>query len=120
MQTGEIIIYQTPDGQTSIDVKLENETVWLRQDQMAQLFDRERTVITKHINNIFKEMELDRKSNVQNLHIINSDKPVTLYNLDVIISVGYQIKSRRGNQFRIWANKVLRDYLVKGYAVNEK
>lgn len=120
MQTGEIIIYQTPDGQTSIDVKLEKETVWLRQDQMAQLFDRERTVITKHINNIFKEMELDRKSNVQNLHIANSDKPVTLYNLDVIISVGYRIKSRRGTQFRIWANKVLKDYLVKGYAVNEK
>lgn len=120
MQTGEIIIYQAPDGQTAIDVRLEKETIWLRQEQIAQLFDRERSVITKHINNIFKEKELDRESNVQNLHITNSDKPVAFFNLDIIISVGYRVKSPQGTQFRIWANKVLKDYLVKGYAVNEK
>ncbi|MBO9591409.1 MAG: virulence protein RhuM/Fic/DOC family protein [Niabella sp.] len=120
MQTGEIIIYKAPDGQTAIDVRLERETIWLRQEQIAQLFDRERSVITKHINNIFKEKELDRESNVQNLHIANSDKPVAFFSLDVIISVGYRVKSPQGTQFRIWANKVLKDYLVKGYAVNEK
>lgn len=84
------------------------------------MFDRDRTVISKHINNIFKENELERKSNVQILHIANSDKPVAFYNLDVIISVGYRVKSQRGTQFRIWANKILKNYLVKGYVVNEK
>ena len=117
---GEIIIYQAPDGTTNLDVRLENDTVWLTQAQMIMLFDRDRTVITKHINNIFKEGELDEKSNVHFLHIANSDKPVKIYNLDVIISVGYRVKSSRGTQFRIWANKVLKDYIVKGYAINEK
>ena len=117
---GEILIYQTSEGDLAIEVKVENETVWLRQEQIAELFDRDRTAITKHINNIFKENELDKKSNVQILHIANSDKPVTFYNLDVIISVGYRVKSARGTQFRIWANKVLKEYLVKGYAINEK
>jgi prophage maintenance system killer protein len=120
MGTGEIIIYQTEDGETSIDVSLEKDTIWLRQEQIALLFERDRTVITKHINNLFKEGELDRQTNVQNLHIANSDKPVTLYNLDVIISVGYRVKSVRGTQFRIWANKVLKDYLTKGFTINEK
>lgn len=120
MNRGEIIIYQSQDGLASIDVQLEEETVWLTQAQMVELFQRDRTVITKHINNIFKERELDEKSNVHFLHIANSDKPVKIYNLDVIISVGYRVKSQRGTQFRIWANKVLKNYLVKGYAVNEK
>jgi prophage maintenance system killer protein len=120
METGEIVIYQTRDGKTSIDVKLENDTVWLRQEQLAELFNRDRTVITRHINNIFKDKELDKKSNVQILHIANADKPVSFYNLDVIISVGYRVKSVRGTQFRIWANQVLKEYLTKGYAVNEK
>lgn len=120
MNKGEIIIYQTKDGESSIDVKLEGETVWLTQAQMVTLFQRERTVITKHINNIFKEFELDEKSNVHFLHIANSDKPIKIYSLDVIISVGYRVKSQRGTQFRIWANSVLKEYLVKGYAVNEK
>jgi prophage maintenance system killer protein len=118
--TGEIVMYQSADGQTSIEVTLEKETVWLTQEQIAELFSRDRTVITKHINKIFKENELDLKSNVQILHIANSDKPVRYYNLDVIISVGYRVKSPRGTQFRIWANKVLKNYLVKGYAVNEQ
>ncbi|MDR0955229.1 MAG: virulence protein RhuM/Fic/DOC family protein [Rikenellaceae bacterium] len=117
---GEIIIYQAPDGTTDLDVRLENDTVWLTQAQMIELFARERSVITKHINNIFKEGELEEKSNVQYLHIANSDKPVRFYTLDVIISVGYRVKSHRGTQFRIWANKVLKEYLIKGYAVHDK
>jgi prophage maintenance system killer protein len=117
---GGIVMYQAPDGQTAIEVKIQNETVWLRQEQIAELFGRDRTVITRHINNIFKENELDKKSNVQNLHIANSDKPVAIYNLDVIISVGYRVKSQRGIQFRIWANRILKDYLVKGYVIDQK
>jgi prophage maintenance system killer protein len=120
MNKGEIIIYQAADGTTNLDVRLEEETVWLTQAQMVMLFERDRTVITKHINNIFNENELDEKSNVHFLHIANSDKPVKLYSLDVIISVGYRVKSRRGTQFRVWANRVLKDYLIKGYAVNQR
>lgn len=84
---------------------------------MSELFQRERTVITKHINNVFKENELDEKSNVQKLHIAFSDKPIKAYSLDVIISVGYRVKSMRGTQFRQFANKVLKEYMIKGYAV---
>lgn len=115
----EIIIYNTEDGQTKIQTRLENETVWLNQEQMAELFQRERSVITKHIGNIFKEGELEGKSNVQNLHISGSDKPVKYYNLDVIISVGYRVKSHIGTQFRIWATQRLREYIVKGFAMND-
>ncbi len=117
---GEIIIYQAEDGQTAIDVRLQDETVWLTQDEMAKLFNRERTVITKHINNIFKTGELDEKSNVQKMHIAHSDRPIKYYNLDVIISIGYRVNSKRGTQFRIWATNVLRDHLVRGYTINEK
>jgi len=116
----EIIIYQTADGQTKIQTRLENETVWLNQEQMAVLFQRDRTVITKHIGNIFKEGELEEKSNVQNLHISSSDKPVKFYSLDVIISVGYRVKSHRGTQFRIWATQRLREYIVKGFSMNDE
>lgn len=115
-----IIMYQTEDGLTKIDVTLENETVWLSQDQMAELFQRERSVITKHIRNIFEEGELDEKSNVHFLHIANSNKPVKFYNLDVIISDGYRVKSLRGTQFRIWANRILKEYLIKGFAMNDE
>jgi hypothetical protein len=117
---GEIIMYQAPDGQTAIEVKLENETVWLTQAQMIELFGRDQSVISRHIKHIFKEKELDEKSNMHFLHIANSDKPVTAYSLDVITSVGYRVKSPRGTQFRIWANKILKDYLIKGYTLNEK
>lgn len=117
---GEVILYQTENGHNSIEVRLENETVWLRQEQMAELFERDRSVISKHIANIFKEKELDQKSNVQNLHIALSDRPVALYSLEVIISVGYRVKSARGTQFRIWANRALKEYLLKGYIINEK
>ena len=99
---------------------MNGETVWLTQDQMAKLFGKDRTVITRHINNIFKDGELEEKSNVQKMHIANSDKPVSLYSLDVIISIGYRVKSQNGVIFRKWANKVLKDYLLKGYAVNQK
>jgi prophage maintenance system killer protein len=116
----QIEIYITPDGNTQIEVQFEEETVWLSQNQISTLFDRDRTVITKHINNIFKEQELDKKSNVHFLHIANSDKPVAYYNLDVIISVGYRVNSKRGTQFRQWATQRLKEYLVQGYAINEK
>jgi len=115
---GEIVLYRTADGGPALDVRLERESVWLSQAQMAELFGRERSVLTKHVNNVFKEGELDKKSNVQILHIAGSDKPVSLYNLDVIISVGYRVKSQRGTQFRIWATNVLRQHLVQGYTVH--
>ncbi|GHU89670.1 hypothetical protein FACS189476_08920 [Spirochaetia bacterium] len=116
----EIILYQANNDTVQLEVRLENETVWLTQNQMVDLFERDRTVITKHVNNVFKEGELDEKSNVHFLHIANSDKPVKFYSLNVIISVGYRIKSQRGTQFRIWATSVLKDYLLKGYAANQR
>ncbi|MFR9669413.1 MAG: RhuM family protein [Rikenellaceae bacterium] len=114
-----IVIYQAVDGTTAIDVKFENETVWLTQAQMAELFQKDRSVITRHINNIFKEDESERESNVHFLHIANSDRPIGYYSLDVIISVGYRVKSKRGTQFRIWANRVLKEYLLKGYSIKD-
>lgn len=118
--SGEFVLFQAEDGKTCLEVQLEHETVWLTQDQISKLFDRERSVITKHLGNVFREGELDKKSNVQNMHIANSDRPVAFYNLDVIISVGYRVKSKRGTQFRQWATKVLRDHLVKGYTIHEQ
>ena len=111
--TNKIIIYQTEDGQTQIDVRMENETVWLSASQMASLFDREESNIRRHIINVFNEGELERTNNVQNLHVNGVKKPVPFYTLDVIISVGYRVKSQRGVQFRQWANRVLKQYLVK-------
>ena len=113
-----IAIYQSPSG--VVEVRLDNDTVWLTQEQMTQLFGRERSVITKHIRNVFNEGELDEKSNVQNLHIPHSDKPVRFYNLDVIISVGYRVKSPQGVQFRQWATRLLREHLTLGYTVNRQ
>ena len=118
-QENEIILYQ-PDSTVKLEVRLENDTVWLTQQQMSDLFLRDRTVITRHINNIFKEKELEEESNVHFLHIANSDKPIKLYSLDVIISVGYRVKSIRGTQFRQWANKVLKEYLLRGYSINQR
>lgn len=119
-QKSELVMYQTEDGITRIDVRMENETVWLAQAQMSELFQRERSVITKHIKNIFTEGELDAKCNVQNLHTANSDKPVAFYSLDVVISVGYRVKSLRGTQFRIWANSVLKEYMIKGFTMDDE
>ena len=115
-----IIMYQSKSGETLIDVKIENDTVWLTQKQMAELFGIDRTVITRHLSNIFKTCELDEKSNVQKMHIANSDKPIKMYDLDAIISVGYRVNSKQATQFRIWATKTLRHYLIDGYVINEK
>ena len=115
----QIIIFQTEDGATKIDVKMENESVWLTQTQMAELFQRDRSVISKHIKNIFEEKEVEEKSNVHFLHIANSDKPVAFFSLDVIISVGYRVKSNSGTQFRIWANERIKEYLIKGFSMND-
>ena len=120
---GEVVIYKTESGQDAIDVHLENETVWLNQAQMAALFGRDRVAITQHIGNIFKEKELQKKSVCKDfLHTAADGKTykAQYYNLDVIISVGYRVNSKRGTQFRIWATNVLRDHLVKGYTVNKK
>ena len=118
--TAPIVIYQTDDGQTQIDVRLENDTVWLNTSQMSMLFDREESNIRRHIINVFKEGELIKENNVHFLHVNGVKKPVPFYTLDVIISVGYRVKSLRGVRFRQWANKVLKDYLVKGYAISER
>ena len=123
-QTSPIIIYQTDDGQMQIDVRMENETVWLSQQQMAELFQTDRTSILRHIKNIYKSGELDENptcaffAQVQNEGKRTITRHIPFYNLDVIISVGYRVNSKRGTQFRIWANKILKDYLIKGYAVN--
>lgn len=117
---GKIVIYQDPDGTVDLDVRLERDTVWLTQKQMSELFDTERSVITKHLNNIFASGELDRASNVQKMHIPGSDRPVTFHALDAVLSVGYRVNSKRGTQFRIWATRVLRDHLLQGYTVNER
>ena len=118
---GTVVVYEAPDGNARVEVVVGDDTVWLTQAQMAELFDRDRTVITRHIGNVFGEGELDRGSNVRNVHIASAgDRPTALYNLDVVISVGYRVKSKRGTQFRIWANGVLRDHLLRGYTLNEK
>lgn len=116
----EIVIYKSEDGIIKVDVLFADETVWLTQGQMSSLFQRDRSVITKHVNNVFDEGELDAESNVHFLHVANSDKPVKYYSLDVIISVGYRVKSIQGTQFRIWATQRLRDYIVKGFALNDE
>lgn len=118
--SSEILIYQTEDGKTKIQTRLEHETVWLTQEQIVVLFQRDQSVISRHINNVFKEGELVKESNMQKMHIANSDKPVLFYNLDVIISVGYRVKSHRGVQFRKWATALLKEYMVKGFAMNDE
>ena len=118
MEQKELVIFESEDQQVSLKVPIEEETVWLTQAQMIELFGRDQSVISRHIRNIFREGELEEKSNMHFLHIANSDRPVTYYSLDVIISVGYRVKSKRGVEFRRWANKVLKDYIIKGYAVN--
>ena len=115
----EVLIYEANPGVPTVAVRLEGETLWLSQVQIAELFGRERSVVTKHLRNVFREGELDEKSNVQNLHIAGSDKPVRFYNLDVIISVGYRVNSKRGTQFRQWATQVLRAHLVQGFTLNQ-
>ena len=116
----EIVLFETEDKKISLNVPVEEETVWLTQSQMVELFQRDVSVISRHIRNIFKEEELEEKSNLHFLQIANSDKPVAFYSLDVIISVGYRVKSKRGVEFRRWANSVLKQYILQGYAINQK
>ena len=121
-----IVIYQTPDGKTQIDVRLENETVWLTQAQMAELFDTDRTSIVRHINNIYRVDELEREATCAKIAQVQTEgkrlvtRTIPYFNLDMIISVGYRVNSKRGVKFRQWANQVLKEYLVKGYAINER
>lgn len=118
-EKNEIVIFETEDKEVKLPVTVEDETVWLNQNQMIELFGRDQSVISRHIRNVFKEHEVDEKSNMHFLHIANSDKPVAFYSLDVIISVGYRVKSKRGVEFRRWANSVLKQYILRGYAVND-
>lgn len=118
--TNQIDIYKSVDGKVELQVNIDKETVWLTQEQLGLLFERDQSVISRHIRNVFNEGELDEKSNMQKMHITNSDKPVAIYNLEVIISVGYRVKSIRGTQFRQWATQRLKDFLVQGYAINQK
>ncbi|MEZ5529810.1 MAG: RhuM family protein [Porticoccaceae bacterium] len=119
-ENNQIEIYQTADGQTEIQVRLEADTVWLTQAQMVALFGRDQSVVSRHIRNALKEGEVSKKSNMQKMHIANADRPVTFYDLDVVISVGYRIKSTQGVQFRRWANQRLKEYLVQGYTLNHR
>ena len=116
----EIVLFETKDKEVKLAVSLENDTVWLSANQMAQLFDRDEKTIRKHINNVFAEDELDRENNTQKMRVDGVKQKVPFYTLDVIISVGYRVKSQRGTEFRRWANDVLKQYIMKGYAVNEK
>ena len=126
MENKEMILFKTKDGHTIIDVNLTENTVWLNQKQMADLFDRDYKTVSKHINNIFKEGELDKSSTVAKFETAQIEgereikRDIEHYNLDVIISVGYRVKSKRGTEFRIWANSILKDYLIKGYALDER
>lgn len=121
---GNIVIYQTKDGKTSIDVKLEDETVWLTQAQMAELFQKDRTVIGRHINNVYREGELERDITCAKFAHMGTDQDQTyetkMYSLDVIISVGYRVKSINGTKFRIWANSILKQYLIRGYVIDQR
>lgn len=118
--TRDVQIFQSADGKVQLEIQLKEDTVWLAQEQMVQLFERDQSVVSRHIRNVFKEGELDEKSNMQKMHIAHSDKPVTLYSLDVIISIGYRVKSQRGVQFRKWATAIIKDHLVQGYTLNQR
>lgn len=115
-----IVLFQSSDREISLDVSTDGSTVWLTQSQMAELFEKDQSVISRHISNVFKDGELEKESNMHFLHIAKSDRPVAFYNLDVIISVGYRVKSRRGVEFRRWATDVLRRYIIEGAAANER
>lgn len=115
-----IVLFESADCSVTLQVPTDGETVWLTQAQMAELFQKDQSVISRHINNTFREGEVERESNMQKMHIANSDKPTTFYSLDVIISVGYRVKSQRGVEFRRWATDVLRRYIIEGRAENEK
>ena len=116
----EIVLFETEDKKITFPVEVKDETVWLSVSQMAQLFDREESNIRRHVLNVFKENEVDENNNVHFLHVNNVKKPVPFYSLDVIISVGYRVKSQRGVEFRRWANSILKQYILQGYAINQR
>ncbi len=124
--SGKLIFYRSPDGKVLIDIKLEKETVWLSQKQMALLFGKDADTIGLHIRNAFKEKELDEQATTEESSVVQKEgrrsvrRAVRFYNLDVVISVGYRVKSKRGTQFRIWATQVLREHILKGYSINER
>jgi hypothetical protein len=120
VKESDFILFTSSDGDVNVQVLLKDETVWLTQKRIGELFGKERSVITKHLNNIFESGELDEKSNVQKMHFAHSDKPVKLYNLDVIISVGYRVNSYQATQFRIWATLTLKEYIIKGFAIDDE
>lgn len=120
MNQNQIQLFKSNDGHVSLEVSLNNETVWLTQAQMSELFERDQSVMSRHIRNVFTEKELPEKSNMQKMHIALSDKPVAYFSLDVVISVGYRVKSQRGVQFRQWATQTLKQHLVQGYTLNQK
>jgi hypothetical protein len=126
VKNSEIKIYKTPNGKTTIEVKLEKETVWLSQKQMAKLFDKDSDTIGLHLRNIYKSGELEKISTTEKYSVVHQEgkrkvkRQIWFYNLDAIISVGYRVNSKRGTQFRIWANKIIKDYLIKGYAIDKQ
>ncbi len=117
---GEVVLYRSPEGDIQLDVHLDRDTVWLTLAQMSDLFGRHRSVLSRHVRNVFSEKEIPRESNVQKMHIASADRPVVFYSLDAIISVGYRVKSSKGTQFRMWATRTLREHLLRGYTLNEK
>ena len=117
-EKNQVVVFESSDGLAKMEVQTDYDTVWLSKQHIADLFERDRSVISRHISNIFKEGELEEKSNVQKMHVSYSDRPVEFFNLDVIISVGYRVKSKRGVEFRQWATKILKQYLIDGYALN--
>ena len=125
-QRGNIIIYQTPDGIVSLDVRLENETIWLTQAQMVYLFDSSKANISEHIKHIYKSHELEENATVRNFRTVRTEgkrevsRELEYYNLDMIIAIGYRVNTKRGTQFRIWANKILKEYIVKGYVIDQR
>ena len=120
IKESDFILFTSSEGNVNVEVLLKNETVWLTQHKIGELFGKNRSVITKHLNNIFKSGELDEKSNVQKMHFTHSDRPVKLYNLDVIISVGYRVNSYQATQFRIWATKTLKEFIIKGFVLDDE
>ncbi|MEM9991766.1 MAG: RhuM family protein [Bacteroidota bacterium] len=114
----DVLVFESKDGSARLEVTTDYDTVWVSKEQMSELFQRDRSVISRHVNNIFKEEEVERETNVQKMHISTADRPVEFFSLDVVISVGYRVKSKRGVEFRQWATKILKQYVIDGYALN--
>jgi len=116
----QVVVYENGEIEIKVSIDNQNDTIWLRQSEIAKLFEKERSVITRHINKIFQDEEVDEKSNVQKMHIANSDKPVKFYSLDVVLAVGYRTNSKKAIEFRKWATKILKQYIINGYVINSE